>query len=43
LNEYQESSKSIGARSAYGNQKKSGNNQNYNIRQNENATTQEII
>ena len=35
LNEYQESSKSIGARSAYGNQKKSGNQ--IFIRQNDNT------
>lgn len=43
LNEYQESSKSIGARSAYGNQKRSGNNQNYIVLHNDNATTQEMI
>lgn len=35
LNEYQESSKSIGARSAYGNQKRSGNQMF--IRQNDNT------
>ena len=35
LNEYQESSKSIGARSAYGNQKRSGNQML--IKQNDNT------